>query len=559
MDDGKRGALVVLAVVGLVLVVACANVSSLLLARYEDRRRELAVRVALGGGRLRLLRQLLVEGLLLALLGGIAALLLTVWALRLLPALLPPIGFAYAPELAVDGRVLRMALGLAFLATFVFALLPAWRATRTDAGVLLKGESAPMRFGGLRRFSGRNLLVVGQLSVALAFLATAALLVRGFFNAYHTELGFDPDHVLIVPFLGIMSGGDGLDAQRLGPEARARYLSRLEAERASYPRRLQEALRALPGVEVVSFGRPPLSISEDGMAVKVLAPGDDPKPKDILCNMVEPDYFRTLGIRRLSGRDFQEQDDRSGPRVVIISEAMAKRFWPGQNPVGQRIRMGFAELVPRKIVGVAGDVPIHAGSGLGGQPEPLVYFPLHQEDRGSIWLLVRTSGNPADMAGLVRREIRKMGKGLVTLELPPMNLLRFSTLPQWIGMWLGGTLGALAFVLAIGGLYGVVAYAVSRRTREVGIRLALGASQGTVLWLLLRDGLVLALAGVVIGLPLTLMAGMAFRAFLFGVSPADPLALGGASALVVSVALLASWLPARRAAKVDPMEALRTE
>jgi predicted permease len=536
----NAGGGLVMAVVGLVLLVACANVSVLLLARHEERRRELAVRLALGGSRWRLIRLLLVESTVLSLLGAAAGLLLTTWCVQLVPLLIPPLGPANLIDLQIDGRVLGLTFGLSCFAMIAFGLLPAWRATRLDIGPLLKSDTSPA-LGGTRWFTLRNILVVGQVAVALVFLAVAGLFVRGFGAGQQSDFGFTQKKLLLV-LVGLNGGREGLaDSEQL-----------------------QDRLRALPGVRAVSAGSwAPLTLGGGGATVRVLLPGAETpntaRGEPVKSVTIEPGYFATLGISLLRGRDFGARDDDAGTRVAIVSEAMAKRYWPGEDPVGKIFRAGNRELAPREIVGVARDLvdPSRPGAAV----EPCVYLPLRQELRsGEVMLLIATQRDPVEIAGLVRGEIRRFNDRLTLLYETTMGAqLRVALFAQWVGAWLGSVLGLLAFVLAVSGLYGVVAYAVSRRTRELGIRLALGARPADTLWLVLRQGLLLGVVGVGLGLPLAVAAGFALRGLLFGLAPADPVALASASLLVIGVALLASYLPARRALRVDPVEALRAE
>jgi len=535
----NAGGGLVMAVVGLVLLVACANVSVLLLARNEERRREIAVRIALGAGRWRLIRMLLVESAMLSTLGAAAGLLLTAWCVQLVPLLIPSAMFSHVLDLRVDSRVMGLTLGLSCFATIAFGLLPSWHATRLEISPSLKNDTSPA-LGGTRWFTLRNILVVGQVAIALVFLAVAALFIRGFGRGQQSDLGFTQKNLLLA--MVSLSGGRGGVAD-CG--------------------QLQERLRALPGVRAVSAGTwAPLALTGSGATVRVLPP--DAEASNTVGSVpvqsvsVEPGYFATLGIPLLRGRDFAARDDGAGTRVAIVSEAMAKRYWPGEDPVGKIFRAGNGELAPREIVGVARDLTDPARSG--AAPQSCVYLPLRQEFRGEVRLLVATQRDPDEIAGLVRGEIRRFDDRLTLLDVTTMAAqLRFALAPQWVSAWLGGVLGLLAFVLAVSGLYGVVAYAVSRRTRELGIRLALGARPADTLWLVLRQGLLLGVAGVGIGLPLAVVAGVLLRDYLFGIGPADPVALASASLLVIGVALLASYVPARRAMRIDPVEALRAE
>ena len=537
--NGVAGALA-MSVVGLVLVVACANVACLLLARNEERRREISVRLALGAGRWRLIRQFLVEGALLSLSGAAVGLLLAIWSVRLLPLLIPPMMLHHLFDLRIDLRVVGLTLALSCLATVAFALFPAWRATRTDIGPLLKSDCSPV-LGHVRGFTARNALVAGQVGVALVFLALSVLFVRGFGNGRREDFGFTQKN-LLLPLVGLPGGRGGIDECDL----------------------LQERLRALPGVRSVGAGSwVPLGLSGGGASMRVAPLGSQTSNaaqlQPVQCVSVEPGYFATLGMRLVRGRDFSAGDDAAGARVAIVSEAMAKRFWPGADPIGKIVRAGGSELAPREVVGVAHDLldPGQPGSA----PAPCLYLPFRQELSGEVRILIATQGEaPAALDGLVRGEIHRFAGSLMLLDMTTMDAqLRFALFFQWVGAWLGGALGLLAFVLAISGLYGVVAFAVSRRTREIGIRMALGARPVDALWLVLRQGLTLGMAGVALGLPVAAAAGFMLSRMLLGIKPADLVALAGASFLVVGVALLASYFPARRATRIDPVAALRAE
>jgi predicted permease len=542
MDHGGRLTYLAMPLVGLVLLVACANVSGLLLARYEERRREMAVRVALGGRRSQLVRQLLLESLLLALAGAAVGLLFTSWATRVVPAIVPPAMITLAPELHVDGRVLALTIGLSALATAVFGLLPAWRATRADVGMLLQAGAGPLT-GGSRWLNGRHALVVGQLAISLVLLVGAGLFVRGFARGGQSDLGFTERNLLLASFAPEMSG-----------------LTREQS--LAYSIKLQERVRAIPGIRAVSLAaRAPLSLNGSGAAVRVLFPGDvaddESGGRRVKFNSVEPGYFETLGIPLRQGRDFNARDDGTSARVAIISETTARQFFPGEDPVGKTIRVLGAQGTACEIVGVVRDVAI---SGPGEAPTPYLYLPLRQMPRGDLTLLAAVGMDPGAVAALVRTEMRQLDSRVVPIGTESMHtLMRFALMPQWIGAWLGGVLGALAAVLALSGLYGSISHSVTRRTREIGVRMALGARRRETVLLVLRQGFGLALAGVAVGLPLATGLGFAMRGVLLGISPADPFALIGAAALVTVVALAACIGPARRATRVDPMVALRAE
>jgi predicted permease len=532
MDHGGRLTYLMGPIVGLVLLVACANVSCLLLGRYEERRREIAVRLALGASRARVMRYLLTEALLLALAGGGVGLLFTTWGLETVPAVLPPLFAPMAPQMHVDARVLGLTLGLSVAATVLFGLVPAWRASRLSVSTMLR--SATVHLG---RTPSRNVLVVAQVMVAVVFLAVAALFIRSFREGLDRDLGFAERDVLLTYL--VPGRGAPRDMSVMFDDVR-------------------RTVAALPGVRCVTLAN---RVGGGGRSIPLLTPDDrksgNAAGRPLPCNLVDPGYFGTLGISLLQGRDFNTHDDLTGGRVAIVSESMAKLLWPGENAVGQTLLAGRAGLRPREVVGVVRDV-----AELGEHPQiaPQFYLPLRQEAFGDLMLLVHTAGSPGEYATPVREALRRMDNAIGAVRFDTIGgRLRATMLPQWFGAWLGGVLGGLAFVLAISGLYGVVSYAVARRTREIGIRIALGAAPSDAVWLVLRQGVVLALVGVALGLPLACGIGVVVRSGLVGISPADPLALAGSALVVVLVAGLAGYVPARRAARVNPIAALRAE
>ena len=540
-DHGGRLIYRVMPMICLVLLVACANVSGLLLARHEERRRDLALRLALGAGRFQLIRQMLTEGVLLAVVGAGVGLLVTVWSSRLVSFLVPTSLAALAPHPHVDRRVLGLSLGLSLLAAVASSLVPALRATGLDPGPVLKGEAeAPA--AGLRGLAGRNVLVVGQLAVSMVFLVVTLLFVRGFQYGTRIDLGFSERNLLLVTVTPEMS-----------PLGRAGA--------PDYYRRLQEQVAALPEVRATSLAaHPPLGLSGGGMTIAVRQPeAMDPEPdgRPTRYNVVEPRYFVTLGIRLLAGRDFTERDDAGAQRVAIVSETMAHQYWPGQDPLGRTVSLGGAAPAEYEVVGVAPDVAVVR---MREAPAPYLYLPYRQAAASSMTLLVASRGDPAGLVPGVREAMQAVDAGVAPFSVETMpGLLRFALMPQWIGAWAGAALGGLTVLLAVGGLFALVAYAVSRRTHEIGIRIALGARQRTTLWMVVRQGLYLGLAGVGVGLPLAVALGYVLGSLFLGIAPADPVALGGASLAVVAVALLASLAPAHRATRVDPMAALRSE
>ena len=540
MENGGWLTLLMGPVVGLVLFVACANVSGLLLSRHEERQRELAVRLALGAGQARIIWHLLAEALLLSLLGGIAGLLFTVWGLDAIPSLLPSTFATWLPHPHINQRVLGFTLGLSVFATLAAGLMPARRASRLDVSTMLKTGG-----GHLGKTPSRSVLVVGQVAIAMVFLAIAALFVRGFLHGINRDLGFSERNVLFVS---------------VTLEPRSMRQSSMTLDEAFDE--VRQTVAALPGVRSMTLASSAVGSIRPNQSVLVRSPEDEATGnaagQSTPGSLIDPGYFATLGIPLLHGRDFTMRDNLTGARVAIVSETMAKRFWPGENPVGKTLFAGRTELAPREVVGVVRDlIDFRAPQ---AAARPFLYLPLRQERPGDLLLIVKTYPSPSQLVAPIRAALPRMGAAMTTSLFSTMrDGLRMQMLSQWLGAWLGGVLGLLAFVIAISGLYCVVAYAVARRTRELGIRVALGAAPGDTVWLVLRQGLFLAVIGAAIGLPLAIGAGALLRAQLVGISPADPVALAGSTLLVIGIATLASYLPARRATRVNPVEALRAE
>jgi putative ABC transport system permease protein len=535
MDRGKV-AIIAMICVGMLLLVACTNVSSMLLARNEERRCEIAVRLALGASRGQLVRQLLVESILLTLVGVAFGFVLTIWAKDALLALIPANFLQFAPEFRLDRRVLDLTIASALMATLVFGLAPAWRASKTELAMILKGETRPGR-NRWRQLRGRNVLVVGQLAVSVVFLIASGVLVKGYLKGLAVDLGFKRKEMLCVVIPG-MEGEEG----------------------RTYYAQLQERVRALSGVKQVSLAtRVPFALSGGGATEKVFIPVDETagngEGRAIGFNIVAPNFFQTMGITLLRGRPFNEHDDRSHPRVCIISDAMARRYWPGKEPVGQSIRIGNQADRPTEIVGVARDV---VSNEIGETPEPFIYLPVNQRMQGDMTLLVVTQGDAPGVLGLVRHEMRSLNKDIAPMLVDTQKeLVHFALLPQWATAWLLGVLGFLTFMLSVAGLYGVVSYSVARRTHEIGVRMALGAQIGDTLRMILRQALVLALFGLAVGLPAAYGVCRLLQSLLFGLNSGDPATFLGASFLVLAVAVLAGYFPASRAARVDVNAALK--
>jgi len=527
-------------VVALVLLIACANVANLLLARASARRKEIGIRIALGASRRRIVRQLLTESVLLACLGGAAGLLVSLWAVDLLVSYTPPTPVPLALDFSPDWRVLAFALGVSIITGVIFGLAPALQATQSNVLPALKDESlaagrAPRRFGL------RNLLVVAQVALSLVLLIGAGLFLRSLQNAQSIDPGFRTDNVLMMtPEIEIQ----GYDENK----ARTFY------------RQLLERVESLPGVRSATFAEVvPLGFQSQRQGIHVEGyerrTGEE---MEVDVNTVAPRYFETLGIDLVLGRDFTPEDREGAPPVVIINESFARRFYRGdQNPLGKRISVTGREGPLMEIVGVARDGKYNT---LGEAPLPYFYLPHDQHLSTEMTLLAHTAADPRTLLGAVRGEIRALDKNLPVSNVQTLNEHIGGALlvPRGAAALLG-IFGMLALLLASVGLFGVMSYSVVRRTREIGIRIALGAQTSDVLKLVMIESLGLVLSGVVLGLVAAFAVTRVLGSLLYGVSPIDPVTFAGVVTLLVAVALVASFLPARRAAKVDPMVALRYE
>jgi macrolide transport system ATP-binding/permease protein len=520
--------------VGTLLLVACANVANLLLARALERRKEIAVRLALGPGRGRLLRQLVTEGLVLAALGGALGLLLASWAVSLLWSLRPP----FLPEtldLGLDGRVLLFTLGVSTLTGVLFGLVPA-RAARFDLVPALKDLGTPGTggAGAGRRFGLRHLLLVIQVSLSLIALVGAGLFLVSLRNAERTDLGFESRRLLLV---STDLGPQGLD------EARGRGFLELAAER----------IGSLPGVRSVAVAeRAPLDLRGDPQ-MRVFAETRNPAGDLVRFNSVSPRYFETVGAPLLKGRAFAEADRPDTPSVAVINETMARLFWPGRDAVGQRFRVdGQAGEIA--VVGVARDASYQS---VGQESTPYFYLSLTQHYSPAVTFHVLTEGDPAPLLQTVRREVQTLDRTLPTEERTISEVLARSLWAPRAAAGLLSLFSLLALLLAVTGLYSVMAYAVQQRAREMGIRLALGAQRGDLLRLILREGLTWVAVGVAAGCVAALAAAPLTANLLYGVQGRDPIVYLGAALILLAVSLLANLLPARQAAKLDPLLVLR--
>ena len=544
---------VMLGAVGLVLLIACANVANLLLARAASRRKEVAVRTALGAGRARIMRQLLTESVMLALAGGAVGIVLALWGVDLLVALAPE-GTPRVAEVGLDARVVGFTFGVSLLTGVIFGLVPALYSSKVDLNESLK-EGGRGGTEGASRGRLRGLLVVGEFALALVLLAGAGLLVKSFTRVLEESPGFDSRGVLTMRLVLSQSKYNGYDQHR------------------AFYSNLFTRLRQLPGVEAVGANNLlPLNGSGGSRGFLIEGrpvPQGQSHPEEQL-RFITPGYFEAMRVPLLRGRDFEDRDVTGQTRVAVVSRSMAERHWPGEEAIGKRfayanIRRG-SEHQPEwiEIVGIVGDIK-HRGLDLESKPE--IYVPVYQPlftNRPtpplSLYVAVRTSGDPAALASSVRREV-----AAVDPEQPLANVrtmeerLAESVAQRRFNMTLLGVFACVALVLAGVGVYGVMAYAVARRTHEIGVRVALGAQRSDVVRLVLRQGMWLALAGVGVGVAGAYAATRLMTGLLYGVSPTDPLTFLGVSALLTAAALLACLVPARRATKVDPMVALRYE
>ncbi len=527
-----------LAVVGLVLLIACANVANLLLARASVRQREIAIRLALGAGRWRLIRQLLTESLLLALIGGTLGLLASLWAVDLIPTFFPP-GETGGLDLSLDWRVLAFTCVVALLTGLIFGLAPALQATRLDLTTALK-DDASLQGHGLRRLSLRSALVVAQLALSLVLLIGAGLFLRSLRHALTVGPGFVPQNLLLA---SIKPGGTVVQKNQW----------------PAFYQQAVERIGSLPGVRSVSLTRV-VPISGGGQRRGVTLDGYQPQANEdteLNTNVVGANYFATMAIPLVGGRDFGAEDKANAPGVVIVNEELARRYFPNQNAVGKRLRFGGPANPYLEIVGVARDARYRS---LREQPLPFIYIPLAQEAQESITLLVRTAGEPLGVVPAVRTELRGLNKDVPVYNVQTMSEhIDAALAADRMVTALLSAFGATALLLAAIGIYGVMAYSVAQRTREIGVRMALGAQGSDIARLIVGQGLVLILIGVACGLALAFALTRAVGSLLFDVSATDPLTFAAITLLLATVALVACYIPARRATKVDPMVALRYE
>ena len=539
----KSGAAIAMAIVGLVLLIACANVANLLLARAAARRKEIGIRLALGASRARLIRQLLTENVLLSVMGGGLGLLLAYWLTYLMQGFIPVLQYNVVSDFfGIDSRALIFTLVVSLLTGVVFGLAPAWHASKPDLVPVLKGDVTTSESGKRRRFTLRNTLVVAQVALSLVVLVCGGLFVRSFRNAQRMDPGFGAQNVLLMSFNPQLIGYD-------------------EPQNKEFFRKVVEGVKSLPGVEAVSVARlAPLGDSSNSSG-PILREGETLERgsagRNIMNTVISPGYFQTLQIPLIEGRDFDDRDRKGSPRTVIINQRMAEIMWPGETAIGKRILIGTDSRDPLEVVGV---VKTGKYRSLSEDPRPFYYYPTLQRGPLSMTLLVRTAGDPRALVNPIRSFAQTLDRRMPVFAVKTMT--EHMTYALWapkMAASLSMAFGLVALLLSAVGLYSVMAYVVSQRTREVGIRMALGAQRRDVLRLMTMYGMSLAVIGVGIGLLLAFGLARALSSMLIGIGVYDVWIFLSVPVLLALVAAAACFFPARRATKVDPLVALRYE
>jgi predicted permease len=529
---------VLMSVVGLVLLIACVNLANLLLAQAAKREKELSIRVAMGAGRFRLVRQLLTESTVLSLLGGVAGLLVAYWGRNVLWSFRPPFLLDGSIDLSFDARVVGFTLVVSVLTGLVFGIIPAIKASGTDVNEVLKTGGRGGALGWTHNRL-RGLLVISEIALALVALVGSGLFLRSMQNAQQFNPGFESQNLLQMNF--------DLGALRYDADHGQQFF-RDAIERA----------KTVPGVVSVSVSSN--GVFGGGLAGTIFREGEqtDPNNRGTLVNFddVTPGHFETMRIPLISGRDFTDFDRENTTRVAVINEAMAKIVWPGQEALGKRFAI-VQEPNLLQVVGVVGTTVIGQ---IGEDPQPIAYLPMRQQYSPFGTLVVHTNSNPEPLIGAVRTQVQQIDKNLAfTNAQTVQQILGQGLWAARMGAALLGLFGALALILASIGIYGVLAYSVAQRTSEIGLRMALGAQPRQVLGLVLRQGMLLALIGATVGILVALPVARMAGGLLYGVSTTDPLTYAGITLLLMGVALLACYLPARRATRIDPLIALRVE
>ena len=529
---------VLMGVVGLVLLIACVNLANLLLAQAAKREKELSIRAAMGAGRWRLVRQLLTESTVLSLLGGLTGLLVAYWGRNVLWSFRPPFLVDGSIDLSFDARVLGFTVLISMMTGVLFGIIPAIKASGTDVNEVLKtgGRGGAL---GWTHHRLRGLLVISEIALALVALVGSGLFLRSMQNAQQFNPGFESQHMFQMLFdLGALRYDENHGQQ--------------------FFRDVVERAKTVPGVVNASVSAN--GVFGGGISATVFREGEqtDPNNRGTLVNFdeVTPGHFETMRIPLLGGRDFTDFDRENTAQVAVINQAMANLLWPGQEPLGKR----FAVVQEPNLLQVVGVVGTTVVGQIGEDPQPIAYFPMRQKYSPFATLVVRTTGNPDGLLGTVRTQVQQLDKNLAfTNAQTVQQLLGQGLWPARMGAALLGLFGALALMLASIGIYGVLAYSVAQRTSEIGLRMALGAQPHQVLKLVLRQGMLLALVGAIVGVLVALPVARMASGLLYGVSATDPLTYLAITLLLMGVALLACYLPARRATRIDPLVALRVE
>ncbi len=541
VGDVKPSLLVLLGAVGLVLLIACANIANLLLTRATSRAREMAVRSALGAGRSRIVRQLLSETAVLGLLGGLLGIALAYWGVTSLSSLLPA-DLPRTSEIRVDYFVLGFALLLSILASCGFGLAPAFFAADSNVQSSLReggrsGESSSQR-------RARGFLAAGEIALAMVLLVAAGLLLRSFSNLVSMSPGFDATHIVKADI------------------SLPQFQYSSPRQWAAFSSELLDSIQAEPGMRDSAFVVPvPIAQGKINLGFEIVGSPPLSAGSSRLADYVSvsPEYFRVMSIRLLAGREFNAHDVIASPRVTLISEALARRYFPNQDPLGQRLIFGFPldSAGAREIVGIVADV---RDMDLGQAPEPMMYVPFAQAPFWGGAVVVKSTLSASSVASTLRADVHKIDKDLPVTDVTTMSELLHASVEQpRFRTFLLGTFAGMALVLAAVGIFGVISYSVSCRTREIGIRVALGSSRSSILQMILRETLTLTLVGLAFGVPCALAAARLAKHMLFGVSASDPATFSAVAAGLAVVAVLAAYVPARRAMRVDPMIALRHE